>query len=353
VLLLAAPAALHAQAPDIPDSVIAAARQRVERGPATAIVIGAVGPGGARYASFGRTSRDTAAPAADSTTVFEIGSITKTFTATLLAAMVAAGEITLDMPVERFLPDGMSALRDSTGAAVTLRHLATHRSALPRLPGNLFTLPGDLRNPYAHYGPEALHDFLRRFRLRRRVGERYEYSNLGVGLLGYALAQHAGAPYESLLTARVLAPLGLRETRINLTEDMRRRLAMPYAESGEARAWDFTDAFAGAGALRSTAADMVRWLEVQLGLRRSPLDSAIALTHAPQAAAQRPGSQVGLGWHRLTAGTVAIYFHDGGTGGYRSAMAFDPARRVGVVVLSNSGVEVVDLALWAVDFPFP
>ena len=349
LLLLALPPPLAAQRFQPPAAVLAAAQARVDSGPATAVVIGIVDAAGSRYWAFGRLARDSAAPAADSATVFEIGSITKVFTATLLADLVVRGEASLDEPVRRLLPDTVRVpARD--GREITLRDIASHRSALPRLPNNLFSGRADIRNPYVHYGTAELYAFLGAYTLPRDIGQRYEYSNLAVGLLGHALARRVGTSYEAALTRRVLQPLRLADTRVTMTDTLRRRLARPYNRQGQSSTWDF-DALAGAGALRSTATDMARFLAIQLGLVRSPLDSAIALTHVVQAETGRPGSSVALAWHTLQRGGLTIYAHDGGTGGYRTIVAFDATRRVGVLVLSNSDAEIGDLALRTLGLP--
>src|SRR5204862_7795160 len=131
--------------------------------------------------------------------VYEIGSVTKTFTALLLAEAVQRGEVTLDLPVQRLLPD--FTIPKSGDRAITLLDLATQSSALPRLPDNLF--PKNPANPYADYTTDDLKQFLAHYKLPRVPGASYEYSNLGVGLLGIALARHAGLPYEELVRKRI------------------------------------------------------------------------------------------------------------------------------------------------------
>ena len=158
----------------------------------------------------------------DADTVFEIGSITKVFTAIVLADMVERDEARLDAPVRELLgPDASLPSRD--GIEITPLHLATHSSGLPRLPDNLD--PADLANPYADYTEADLMDFLSSHDLTRRVGESVEYSNLGAGLLGHALAVRAGADYETLVTGRVLDPLGMTDTAVALSPSARGRLA--------------------------------------------------------------------------------------------------------------------------------
>src|SRR3989442_9269459 len=160
--------------------------------------------------------------------VFEIGSITKTFTASLLADMVARGEVKLDDPVANYLP---RAVRMPVRVRpITLLDLATQSSGLPRLPDNF--APRDSSNPYADYSVQQLYEFLSRYQLPRDPGASYEYSNLGVGLLGHALALRAGMSYEQLVTRRILSPLGMRETAITLTPAMRARLAPGHDVGG-------------------------------------------------------------------------------------------------------------------------
>src|SRR5208283_4407870 len=119
--------------------------------------------------------------ALDGDTVFEIGSITKVFTALLLADMAQRGEVALTDPVSKYLPKGVK-MPGRNGHAIMLQDLATHTSGLPRLPSNM--KPKDFMNPYADYTPELLYQFLSSYELPRDPGSKWEYSNLGAGLLG-------------------------------------------------------------------------------------------------------------------------------------------------------------------------
>jgi CubicO group peptidase (beta-lactamase class C family) len=220
---------------------------------------------------------------------------------------------------------------------------------LPRLPSNL--APRDPANPYSDYDGVRLYAFLNGYTLTRDPGARYEYSNLGVGLLGFALARRAGASYEEMVLRRVIGPLGMSDTRVTLTPDLRARLARGHSGEREAANWD-VDALAGAGALRSTAADMTRFLAAATGLVRTPLDSAFRLTQVIQGDAG-PNMRIGLGWHVIGPDSTAAWWHNGGTGGYRSFIGFDPRRRFGVVVLSNSAESVDDVGFHTLDPGFP
>ena len=178
----------------------------------------------------------------DGDTIYEIGSITKAFTGTLLGDMVNRGEVKLDAPLQDFMPAGVK-LHLAKDQPIRLVDLASQTSGLPRMPDNF--APKDPTNPYADYTAKQMFEFLGKYQLRRPPGE-YEYSNLGMGLLGCMLAKKAGKPYEQLVVERICDPLKMNDTRITLSDDQRKRLAPPYnAELGDEKNWDF-DALAGA-----------------------------------------------------------------------------------------------------------
>src|SRR5687767_12715314 len=170
------------------------------------LVVGVIEPAGSRVVSYGKSGLD-------GDTLFEIGSITKVFTSLLLADMIQKGEVALTDPVAKYLPETVR-MPERGGKKITLEHLATHTSSLPRLPANMF--PRDPANPYADYTTGQLYEFLSSTELMRDIGEKYEYSNLGVGLLGHALARRAGMSYETLVRMRILEPLGMKSTTISL-----------------------------------------------------------------------------------------------------------------------------------------
>jgi D-alanyl-D-alanine-carboxypeptidase/D-alanyl-D-alanine-endopeptidase len=337
LLPLVALSAARAQGFQIPDEVRDNVRARVANGWSVGMVIGVVDRTGARYFSYGTTARAGGRPV-DQRTVYEIGSVTKVFTALALADMVVKGAVRLDDPVQRYLPDSVH-VPTREGLSITLRLLSAQRSGLPALPSNI--APADSGNPYADYDAGRLYAFLNTYALSGDPGTRYEYSNLGVGLLGFALARRAGTPYETLILRRVVTPLALASTRVTLTRDLRARLAHGYQGEREVRNWDF-DALAGAGALRSTAADLTKFLAAAMGLVHTPLDSAFRLTEAIQGDAG-PNMRIGLAWHVVGRDTTVAYWHNGGTGGYHSFIGFDPRRKVGVVVLSNTDESTDDL----------
>ena len=306
---------------------------------AVGIVVGVVSPAGRMVVAHGRLAEDDLREP-DGDTVFEIGSITKVFTSTLLAELASRGEVDLDTPVQHLLGSG-ARMPTRDGAEITLGHLATHSSGLPRLPDNLD--PDDRANPYADYTVERLYDFLSSHELKRDIGAKVEYSNLGFGLLGHALARSQGTDYPTLVYERISEPLRMADTTVVLTTAHQARLAAGHDKwRFPAPNWNFA-ALAGAGALRSTVNDMLTFLEANLGIRETPLRPAMERTHIPQRADPTIGMDIGLGWvvHDTDDGRVA--WHNGGTGGYSSFIGFDPASQAGVVVLSNTAISVDEL----------
>ena len=313
-------------------------RTRVDSGVARGIVVGVLQDGRRRFIAYG-TAGPGRAPL-DEHSIFEIGSISKTLGGMLLADAVVRGEVKIDEPVGRLLPAG-TVVPSRDGREITLEQLATHTSGLPRLPDNM--TPATPQDPYADYDARRLYGFLAAYKLQRAPGELVEYSNLGGGLLGHALTLRAKASdWGGLVAQRILAPLGMRETYVSVPDDARSRLSVGHdAALDSVPAWHF-DVLAGAGALRSTAADMLTWLAAQLDTMNGPLARAAAMARTPRTAGNA-GSRLALGW--IVGGSTAhpIWWHNGGTGGFRSFAAFDPARRAAVVVLSNSSQSVDDI----------
>ncbi len=316
---------------------------------AVGIVVGLVDATGERFLAAGATAPGgNVAPDAD--TVFEIGSITKVFTSLILADMVGRGEVKLDDPVAKFLPASVK-LPERDGKKITLIDLSNQVSGLPRMPDNF--KPADGADPYVDYGPDRLYEFLSRYQLTRSIGEKYEYSNLGVGLLGHALALEAGVGYEELVRRRVLEPLGMSDTAIALPERLKARLATGTGPNlSPVKNWNF-DAIAGAGALRSTARDMLKFLTAAMDLRETPLRGAFYLMRKMLRPTGTPGLEIAMGWHVWDRYGTAIVWHNGGTGGYRSWAGFDPDKKAGVVVLCNTSFGVDDLGCWTLEPKWP
>ncbi len=191
------------------------------------IVAGLIDEKGTRVVSYGKSSQD-GTQTVNGDSVFEIGSVTKVFTATLLADMVERSELNLDDPISKFLPATVKAPTHD-GKAITLRQLSSQVSGLPRMPANF--APKDQTNPYADYSVEQMYAFLSGYSLTRDPGSQYLYSNLGVGLLGHILARRAGMDYETLVRTRILQPLKMSDTAIELTSGMKARLATGHNQN--------------------------------------------------------------------------------------------------------------------------
>lgn len=302
-------------------------------------------PGGVEYVGFGRTAPGEEPPGADA--VFEIGSVSKVLTSLLLAHQVNRGEVALDTPVQQLLPFGVR-FPEADGVRPTLSQLASHRAGLPPLPDNL--VPADIADPYAGYGVQQLYTYLEHAKLMFIPGTSYAYSNLGAGILGHVLSRKAGVAYETLVSERILTPLGLGETWVALPASARARLVPGTTAGGKpAPVWTW-DVMVGAGGWKSTARDMVKLVEAAAGAAANkdvPLAAELRTTETAIADAAE-GTRVALGWHLTDAGVV---WHNGMTGGYSSFLGFDPASGRGVVVLASTasplstriGIGVFDL----------
>jgi serine-type D-Ala-D-Ala carboxypeptidase/endopeptidase len=276
----------------------------------------------------------------DEHTVFEIGSITKTMTAALLAEFVARGEIALSDPIAKLLPPG-TTVPSFNGREITIVDIVTHTSGLPVVPSNY--RPPDINNPYAAATERDLLDALAATRLTRAPGSKWEYSNFAMMVLSYALAKRNGTDYETLLRERLLVPLGMNETYVS-RRPPQVRLAQGHLPGGaSAVPWDFHPDMAGVGGVRATLPDMLRYLEGQLGARESAITSALARTQEQVASVD--GHRMGINWNLLTRSNRTILSHEGGTGGYSSFAGFDRAAKRAVVLLSDTTLtSIVGLA---------
>jgi CubicO group peptidase (beta-lactamase class C family) len=305
------------------------------------IVVGWVDEHGTRVVSYGKTQLGGSSNV-DGRTIFEIGSLTKVFTAVLLELAVERGEVKLADPVAIYLPPSVK-LPTRNGRQITLLDLATHRSGLPVVPDDI--KPKDPANYYADYTIQQMYAFLSRYKLPRDIGSEFEYSNLGFGLLGQALARREGADYEAMVVKRVCQPLGMADARITLTPELRARLASPYSpDLTVAENWDLP-VFAGAGALRSDVDDLLKFISANLELTPLDLTPALRATQTIRERADSPFMDVGLGWEIVRKHPPPVILHAGGTGGYASFIGFDKAARKGVVVLSNTSNDVHDIGL--------
>ncbi|MDN2676310.1 serine hydrolase [Janthinobacterium sp. SUN033] len=334
-LCLAGSAALAAPALD--DAVRQRAEELTRTGLHASIVIAVIeGKDSAVYGFGSSQAGKSAKPGAD--TVYQIGSVTKTMTALLLANAVVDGKAKLDEPVAALLPGYTVPAFD--GKTISLLDLATHYSSLPRLPDNF--APKDPANPYADYTEAKQRQFLAAYHLPRAPGTAFDYSNIGYAVLGTALAAQAGTSYEALLQKRIAVPLGMRSTSNKPTHGMLARLAPGHLLSGEATpAWDL-NVVAPAGGVYSSARDMVAYLQAYMFKPLRPY----ALAIQPQRpVASGDDTKIGLSWLLEQRQGQAYAWHSGQTGGYSSYAAFTTDGKRGVVVLTNTARDVDALGL--------
>jgi CubicO group peptidase (beta-lactamase class C family) len=317
------------------DAILRLLIERVdERCLSVGMVVGVTEGNGHRVVAHGCRDTSGVGPVNEKT-LFEIGSITKLFTALLLSDMANRGEVRMDEPVAELLPAGTRVpVRD--GKAITLRDLASHYSGLPRVATN-GDPPDRPGGPHAAYSAERLYQFLASHELIRTPGDSFEYSNVGVGLLGHALGLRAGAcGYESLIRERILDPLRMDDTVIAIPSRLAGNVASGHDDSLEPTSdWTF-DALAGTGALRSTLPDLLRFVDAVCDQR-----SSIASIIRPL---MTPRDQGGLELAKPHLDGVIALSKPGGTGGTRSFVKCIPEWKRGVAVLSNASIDaVVDL----------
>jgi CubicO group peptidase (beta-lactamase class C family) len=279
--------------------------------------------------------------------IFEIGSISKTFTALLLAQMDVQQRASLRDPVRVLLPPG--AVPNPMQREITLVDLATHHSGLPYMPDNMPV--ADRTNPYADYHAADLYASVAKHGVARPPNTAWVYSNLGFGLLGEALANRAGTTFPDLLQQEITGPLGLRDTVVTLSPAQRSRFAQAMGMTNRPmHEWDM-DALAGAGGIRSTAGDMLTFLEAQLHPERlslaeddaaaASLPAAIKESHLLRADAVG-GNRIALAW--VYSKENGTYWHDGATSGYCSYAFFHPKDDYAAIVLVNQAAGLAPFA---------
>ena len=260
--------------------------------------------------------------------VYEAGSISKVFTSAFLAQAVTENRVTLQQPVWSLL-----SLDSMPETEVTLQQLANHTSGMPRVPSNMMlyavTHPD---NPYKKYGPEKLRAYLSdKLSMDNSPGSKYAYSNLGAGLLGYAMTQVYDQPYETLLQEKIAGPLDMSHTTTDITRVQDRMVGGLKPNGNPAPHWEFTDALVGAGGVLSTARDLITFLAAQLEQEEAYMELMQKRTFTAN-----DNMDLALGWHILHQDNgSAWHWHNGGTGGYRSSMAMDTNRQTAAVVLTN------------------
>lgn len=259
--------------------------------------------------------------------VFEIGSISKIFTGLLLAQAVLEKKLTFETTLKQAL-DTKQAFADDKVAAITLAQLTTHTSGLPRMPDNADFSVAD---PYGTYDVKKLGEWLASVKLEKAGPHELSYSNAGVAILGHVIERALGDSWANLVRDRLCKPLGMLDTMPVPTAEMRQRLVPPFESKAVAHEWTFK-AFAPAGGLRSTAADLMLYGRALTHPETSPLREVIQLAVKPLAE--------GIGCcFFLEEDLIA---HNGGTGGYRTLLQARPkADQIRLVLINNAEMEPV------------
>lgn len=326
-------------------------QQVVEENALPGLAVGIVRGDELVYArGFGFADRKSKEPATPKT-LYRIGSVTKVFTATLLVALRDSGRLGLDDALSRYLPGNVPVPSDPRGAPeITLRHLATHASGLPRVP---VTLDSGKEDPYDNFSRQALLASLKKTRLDYPTGEKYSYSNLGFALLGRALERATGETYEELLDRILFEPLGMTSSAVTLGPKRSHLLATPYAKSDtqkETADWNL-GSIAPAGGIASSVEDMAKF--VSLHLKAGTLNKlvlpggSLMEMQTPQRLTGNWKGAVGLGWH-VQPSTLGgdIVWHNGGMDGFRSYVGLVRRKNIGVILLTNCGKSLDELGQW-------
>ena len=309
------------------DSVV---RGYIQKSNTVGMSIAILKDGQSRTYNYGETKKGTG-QLPNIGSIYEVGSITKTFTATLLAWYVNEGKLSLTDPITKYLPDSVAA--NPALKNIKLVNLINHTSGLPGLPANFTAQKGySESNPYKNYTKEMLFSYLKSCTLRSEPGTKYAYSNLAVGLLGIILERVSGKSYEQLVSDIICKPLGMKSTIQHLL--ILTRFTTVYDENGrQTPAWDF-DALAACGSLRSTINDLLLYTKANMVKADTKLSKAFELTHQITFSND---TKVAMGWHIIKVDGVSYYFHNGGTDGSSSFLAYNIEKNIAVVILSNSG----------------
>jgi len=322
------------------DEITSILQSRVDRARThLGIVVGVVDASGTRVVAYGRPERGSR-QRLDGDSIFEIGSLTKLLTDTLMVDMSDRGELALTDPVAKYLPATVKR-HALNGKEITLLHLASHTSGLPREPDNI--LQSDCIADDQAYSINRLYAFLNGFELQRGIGSRTEYSNLGLSLLGHALALRAGMDYGELLHRRITGPLGMSATGVSLAPGLEAHLTKGHSSEGAPMPSRINTWLPAAGGLHSSVNDLLKFLAANLDLSPTPLNASLMTMQQPihNASYYLPC----IGWNVDRSFDREIFWRTGSTLGYSSFLGFDKQTKRGVVILANSRNEVDDIGM--------
>ncbi len=326
----------------LPAEVVETIERRIEEGLTPSIALAIIDSSGVQYFNFGKTAKN--GQEIDENTIYEIGSITKVFTGIILAQQVLEGDLKMEDDINSYLPENFK-IPVMGDAVITFGNLTDHTSGLPRMPDNFH--PANPNNPYADYTVDQMYEFISHYQPLRTVGAAYEYSNIGLGLLGHLLAMNNNSTYEELMVQKIANPLNMNDTRVELTQRMNDNLALGHSGGKVVENWDIP-ALAGAGAIRSSSSDMAKFISANLGYVNTSLLKAMELSH--QIRHDKAGEMsIAMAWHIRKGNKGDIICHGGGTGGYRTFIGFVKETGKGVVLFTNSSEGADDVGYYLLD----
>jgi CubicO group peptidase (beta-lactamase class C family) len=311
-----------------------------------AIVVGVITPNGTQVSAYGNISKSNPTPV-DGNTIFDVGSVTKTFVATVLADLVNQGVVKLSDPLEMYLPSNVT-VPSYNGSKITLGDLATHTSGLPYWPS------GWIWNKY--YTTQQVYEFLSNSTFEDEPGTVAKYSNIGMGMVGQAISLKMGVPLIQLIDDRILNVLGMNstgfamnKTGILIPQDIKSRFAAGHMVGNESKLVFLPQEVQAAGAMYSTANDLLKYVSANLGLIDTKINSAMEETHSirypfyelqvpfpdPSGNESTPYAYEGLSWFSTTNLGTQVVWHNGGIDGYSSFVGFNPSKQIGLVILCS------------------
>jgi len=265
----------------------------------------------------------------DEFTMFEIGSITKIFTTLLFADFVTKNQISLTDTIDDYFPPNIH-IPNKDGVHIKFLNLLNHTSGIPREPD----LPDE--QAFASFNETDLANYFDALQLKATPGDSYEYSNLGMGLVGYLMERITGESYNKLLKEKIFVPFGMTYTTCNEADFITDNIAQGYYGNAKADFYKWSDIFASAGVIKSNLHDMMIYLRENIDFSNSSLKDALILTKSRTFMVDEH-FYIGLGWHLTIDGNGdEIYWHNGGTKGFSTFIAYNNSTKDGVVVLINS-----------------
>lgn len=317
------------------------ANRFIDQGHAYGLVIGVFKQGKTYIKGYG-TIENGQHIEPDSTTVFELASVSKLFTTSTLQLLTDNGQLALDDKIQNLLAGKVSL--PASAKHTTLRHLATHVSGFPGLPEAFIAKMTDEANPYKDLMTADIYDYLKTCEGKKADGT-FEYSNFGMGLLGHLMELKTSEKYEQLVKNRLLDPLHMTNTFVTIDSINRQKIIQGYDDEGKkAPVWTDT-VLTGAGSFLSNASDMIKFIKANLDIDETSISKCLIATHTRQL-----DGETGLGWMLPSAadkllGNKDIVWHNGMAGGYASFLAIDRVNHYGLIILSNKAIDVTSFGM--------